>query len=204
MSLVPSVRTGAHAPVGPRSDPPSPSRPPPRLNEMTSDRSPCPRLALSPRPEADPLCRPGRRAALRRGLLLMVGGGLGGALLGGCMPSEKVLTRIDPEVDQFHARVQAGEDEAIWDDLDPSMQRLHPQAEWFDLLARIRDRLGEAQGKERVAHSIVERDGGQYVAASYKTRFAQGEAVEEFAFFVKGQLIRISRYNVHSSRLMAG
>lgn len=148
---------------------------------------------------AEPALQPQRRRCLAWALACVVGA----PALTGCMPSEKVLGRIDPEVDQFHARVQAAEDEAIWDELDPSMQRLHPKEEWFALLARIRERLGEAQSKERVAHSIVERDGGQFVAVSYKTQFAQGEAVEEFTFFVKGQLIRISRYNVHASRLVS-
>ena len=127
---------------------------------------------------------------------------LGSALfLTACHPLQDA-GQIDQAVTHFHQQLAAGQDDAIYNEVDPAFQKQIDRETNRKFLARVRRKLGVPQVCSRLSYNVRYNPTGALVTTQYNSTFANGAAVEAFTFRLKGGKAVIAGYQINSPLLL--
>jgi hypothetical protein len=130
----------------------------------------CPRCAESPR---------GR-------ILRMASAALCVLLLASCGLRQSRL-RAEQAVREFHALLNKGQYDAIYNDSDAALKKAWTRADFTAYLASIHSRLGMAGTSATRGYQVnASTTSGTEVALSVETRFDDGTAQERFVWRIEG------------------
>ncbi|MDO6386576.1 MULTISPECIES: hypothetical protein [Uliginosibacterium] len=113
-------------------------------------------------------------------------------LLGACTPPVNP-DEAEHAVPAFHLAMIEGDFAGIYQRAAPALREAQAQAEFVAGLQKIRARLGEVRGAERMTTTVD----GRQATLTYTTAYANGAAREEFVIVQEeGQAPQLLRYRL--------
>jgi hypothetical protein len=122
-------------------------------------------------------------------------------MIAGC-GAPKDLANTDLAVSKFHAQLDAGSFQQIYDDSGDAMKNAAPEKRFIDFLSAVHRKLGFVKSASRRGFHINWRTSGKTVTVSYATRFDQDIAEEQFVFHVSGDDAQLIGYHINSDALV--
>lgn len=117
--------------------------------------------------------------------------------LGACTASAKI-DGVEAEVAKFHALLDEGRFETIWSQGSTEFQKAVSREEFIEMLSAVHRKLGKVELATQEGWRVNYTQTGTVVTISYKTRFAEGEAAEQFVYQNDSKLPQLLRYDVSS------
>ena len=127
---------------------------------------------------------------------------LAGVLLAGCNPVQQAKD-ARAQVDVFHERLNAGEDQAIWTNAGEQLRKATSREDFVRLLGTVRKSLGPVEGTSQTNVKMNTSPQGSFTTLQMETHFERGRGVETFVFSGSGDSLRLVGYNINSSDMMA-
>ena len=121
--------------------------------------------------------------------------------LGGCSAGAD-LTAADAAVTQFHATLNAGSTNAIYDSAAPAFRSASPREEVRKFMTAIHAKLGNSVTASRTGYNVNFNTAGNTVQLAYATHFQRGDATEQFIFASGSGKPLLIRYDIQSKALM--
>lgn len=106
------------------------------------------------------------------------------------------------QIDRFHERYNAGEDDAIWKGFGPEMALATPRETFDNLLSAERDALGQMKASDQVGINYQTNTNGRFLFIVMRTTFEKGVAQETFTFKGSDEQRRLIGYRVDSQAMM--
>lgn len=103
-------------------------------------------------------------------------------------------------VEQFHARLSAGQCREIYAESDEGFRKKTTEAQMLALCEDVRQRLGVVKSTKQKEWSVNSTPAGDVATLTYETEFAQGKAVEHFVWVIKGEKTLLFQYNVENAK----
>jgi Protein of unknown function (DUF4019) len=119
------------------------------------------------------------------------------ALVAGCTASTRVED-VEKEITKFHQLLDDGQFETIWFQGSTEFHKAVPREEFVTFLAAVHRKLGQVQTSSRQTWRVEYTGRGTLVVLSYKTRFTEGDADEQFVYQNDGALAQLVRYDISS------
>jgi hypothetical protein len=104
----------------------------------------------------------------------------------------------------FHARLDAGQFDAIYADASDDFKSAVERESFLALLAAVHRQLGATQSAHEKGWSLKFRMSSARLTLDYTTRFATGTATEQFVYRMKGDSTLLARYQIKSPALVVG
>ena len=123
------------------------------------------------------------------------------ALLASCGVSES-LDNAEAEVDAFHAELDSGQFDAIWDQASTELTGTAKKEQFETLLAAIHRKLGNVKSSERTEWKAEANLDGKFVFVRMQTSFEKGSGTEQFVFRNKDERLSLAGYHIESTDLM--
>lgn len=127
---------------------------------------------------------------------------VGAALLAACNPVAQTQD-ARAQVDLFHERLNAGDDDAIWTNADESLRETATREELFRLLASVRKSLGDVEETSQNGMGVNTNMQGTFTTLRMETHFERGRGAETFVFRGSGDSLRLIAYNINSPDMMS-
>ncbi|HSD38123.1 MAG TPA: DUF4019 domain-containing protein [Rhodocyclaceae bacterium] len=113
---------------------------------------------------------------------------------------------VDPDVAEqpvplFHMALNGGNVAEIYDTAAAELKQQESQQDFVARLEKVRSKMGPVQGTERQGWKAVENSGSVLVTLTYKTRYAAGEAEEEFLVRMKDNTNTLAGYKIKAKPL---
>ena len=102
-------------------------------------------------------------------------------------------------IDQFHARMNAGQIDQIYDDASLGLQRSESREAVIGTLRKARDDHGAFENVESSKIEVVMGPPIE-IRAVYNSKFEKGDATEWFIFVIEGSDIRLRTYYVQRTQ----
>ena len=122
--------------------------------------------------------------------------------LAGCGNVTKAKEDAERAVAEFHAQLDAGRFDAIWDAGGDELKGGISKQDWSALLAAVRRKLGDVTGSTTRSWNVNSRNLTTYVTLVQDTTFATGKASETFQFVVRDGRAALVGYNISSLDLI--
>jgi len=115
------------------------------------------------------------------------------------------LRTASEAVERFHAGVNDSHYDEVCQTIEPRALAGTTGLDCRQFLAYVHQHLGNNAESRRVYFRVapVAENGGSKVAMNYTTRFAGGEAKENFEWHIVGAVARLTRYHIDAPRLRA-
>ena len=94
----------------------------------------------------------------------------------------------EPAVQAFHAKLNAGKYEEIYQEADAALTGTGKHDESVKFLAAVHTKLGDAGVTNQVNMFVNATTSGTFIVTRYDKTFARGTAVETFAWTRKGAI----------------
>jgi hypothetical protein len=104
-------------------------------------------------------------------------------------------------VARFHAMLDAGQFDALYDGSAPEMKAITPKPRFVDLLSAVHRKLGTVRSATQQGWNVNYGTGGGTVTLTYQTIFSGGSATEQFVYRA-GDAPALIGYNINSSDLI--
>jgi hypothetical protein len=104
-------------------------------------------------------------------------------------------------VREFHARLDAGRFDAIWEASSPALQAGSPHARFVTLLGVIHAKLGATQSATEKRWNLERRLSDALLTLDYATVYAGGAADESFVYRMAGDRAELVEYRIHAQAL---
>ncbi len=127
--------------------------------------------------------------------------GAAALLLAACNPIA-VLDETGTEIEQFHADMQAGDMDALWDITHQQFRDATPRKQYEHIFALLGGALGEHESSERDTFNINTNNGVTTADVVMTSRFTNGEATETFHWIQEGTDWKLLGYFVESPLLL--
>jgi hypothetical protein len=121
--------------------------------------------------------------------------------LAGCSSGEN-LADADKAVARFHAELNSGAFDQAYAESDPAMKKVTSQADYRNLMAGLRRKLGPFRSTKRTAWTVNYNTGGTFTNIQYDSQFAKDKATETFVFSSSDGKVRMVSFNVNSPALL--
>jgi hypothetical protein len=121
--------------------------------------------------------------------------------LAGCS-AVKGKEAADRAVKQFHEQLDKGEFKNIYSAAHPDLKAVSTEKDFIALLEAVHRKLGMVQSSEPAGWNVNTFNFKINVVVGYKTKFAEGEAVETFTYRVEGEKALLLGYNINSQALI--
>ncbi|MEC5384253.1 DUF4019 domain-containing protein [Uliginosibacterium sp. H3] len=113
---------------------------------------------------------------------------------------------INPDVAEqpvplFHMALNGGNVAEIYSTAAPELKQHESQQDFVARLEKVRAKMGPVQGTERQSWKAVEDSGSVLVTLTYKSRYAAGEAEEEFLIRMKDGWNSLAGYKIKARQL---
>ena len=127
---------------------------------------------------------------------------LAGVLLAGCNPVQQAKD-AHAQVDVFHERLNAGEDQAIWTNAGAEFREATSQEDFARLLGTIHKSLGDAGETSQAGMRVNTNTQGTFTTLQMETTFERGKGLETFMFRGSGDSLQLIGYNINSPEMMS-
>jgi Protein of unknown function (DUF4019) len=107
-------------------------------------------------------------------------------------------------VPKFHSMLDAGNFAQIYDSSAEDLKSLSSQHDFVAFLEGVHRKLGASASSERQGWRVDYRATGTFITLTYKTRYAVGEAQEQFVFRMKDNRALLAGYHINSNALILG
>jgi len=103
----------------------------------------------------------------------------------------------------FHADLDAGNFDAIWNDAGPQMHKAAKKEQLVGLLAAVHRKLGKVKDSKQVGWNSNATTSGMFTTVTMETTFEKGKGTEQFVY-AKGEDDRLALvgYNIQSQQMM--
>jgi hypothetical protein len=119
----------------------------------------------------------------------------------GCsMPADTSVA--ERAVPLFHADVEAGRFDEIYDKSDDELKKVATRKEFVDFLDAVHRKLGNTKTSEKTGWRMNYQMSGSFVTLAYATTFDAGSAHEVFVFRLDGQKAILVGYQINSMALV--
>lgn len=105
-------------------------------------------------------------------------------------------------VARFHTQFNAGQYHDIYAQTDEGFRKNTSEEQMAALLGAIQRKLGLEKDANQVDWRVNATTAGTQVFLTYRTTFTEGDATEQFVFFVSGNNARLFKYNIESPLLI--
>lgn len=122
-------------------------------------------------------------------------------LLAGCGAKQEIAD-AERAVVQFHQRLDGGEFNTIYNEADPRFQTASPQTEFLPFITAVHTKLGNVVTASRQGFFLNATTSGLQVRLNYSTKFAGGDAQEQFVWSQNGEKLQLLGYHVNSMALI--
>lgn len=124
------------------------------------------------------------------------------ALLGGCGNVANNLSTAKAQVGVFHQQFNTQQFVAIEVSADSGLFKSTSRSQFVKMLSVIHKKLGRVMSSENTNWNIQAFNGDSTVNLQQSVKFEKGNAVETFAFRIKGQKAYLLAYNINSLDLL--
>ena len=123
------------------------------------------------------------------------------AALAGC-GAKKDMGQAEEAVAAFHAQLNAGNFEQIYNDSDNLLKNATSQERFVNLLSAVHRKLGAVKSADRQGFFMNYNGQGETIRLTYKTQYDVDQASEEFVFHFNGKEPRLAGYHINSDALI--
>ena len=127
---------------------------------------------------------------------------LGASMLMTACGVQKDLVSTDGAVSHFHQLLDAQDYGAIYAQTNQQFRDATKQDEFTAILAAVHRKLGHVGVATRQGFNINYDLAGAQIRVNYSTKFAEGDAQEEFVWRKSGETLALSSYNINSNALI--
>ena len=118
--------------------------------------------------------------------------------LAGCSMSADTAV-AEQEVPRFHQQLDAAQFVDIYQACADEMKKATSEKNFIAFLEAVHRKLGLTKTSERQGWHVNYTTTGAFVTLVYKTKFAEGEASEQFVYRLDGKVAKLVGYNVNSN-----
>lgn len=129
---------------------------------------------------------------MRRLLVIALAG------LAGCSAGED-RRLAEQAVADFHHRLDAGQFEAMYAGSADDLHKATTQQDFVAFLGAVHRKLGKVKSATQQTWKINYQPSGTFVALSYSTSYAEGEAAEQFVYRMEDGKALLVGYHVNSN-----
>ena len=122
-------------------------------------------------------------------------------VLAACSSSADIKL-AEQAVPQFHEMLDAGQFEAIYAASAEGLKKLSTQENFVALLKAVHRKLGNTKSTSQKGWTVNYHTSGTFVTLNYATIYAEGEAAEQFVYFLQGGRALLVGYHVNSNALI--
>ncbi|MEE4452608.1 DUF4019 domain-containing protein [Novosphingobium resinovorum] len=124
------------------------------------------------------------------------------AMLSGCNVKESIRD-AGAEVVRFHAALDAGHSQAIWDATGADMRKATTQQQFVALLDAVHRKLGRVKSSKQVGWNSNSTTGGSFMTVTNETVFERGSGTEQFVFRKEeADKLALVGYHIQSNEMM--
>ena len=123
-------------------------------------------------------------------------------LMCGCASITEGTKSADAAVQHFHQQLNSGQYEQIYNEGNQGFRSGQNHEELIKFLGIVHKKLGDAGEAKLVNIRINATTNGTFLAASYKTNFANGPATESFTWKKDGGGWELFLYHIESMSLI--
>jgi hypothetical protein len=98
-------------------------------------------------------------------------------------------------IEQFHARMNAGSFEQIYDDAHPDFQRSTSRGAWIERMTETQRQYGAFASSKTLTMNVVIAAPVQ-IRAVYESKFEKADAIELFIFLREAKSVRLLTYGI--------
>ena len=124
-----------------------------------------------------------------------------GALVVSC-GTQKDLAAADRAVTQFHRQLDNEDYTTIYNQADEKLHSVTKQDDFLALMGAIHKKLGRAESASRKGFFVNYTTSGTQIRLTYATKFAGGDAQEQFVWSKRGETLALVGYNINSNALI--
>ncbi len=124
------------------------------------------------------------------------------SVLAACNPVERAGD-ARAEVDFFHERLNAGDDDAIWAVTGEEFRSTTSKEDFARLLGTVRKSLGKVEETSQVGMNMYTNMQGSFTTLRMETHFERGRGAELFMFKSAGDELKLVGYNINSPDMMS-
>ena len=99
---------------------------------------------------------------------------------------------------KFHTQFNAGQYHEIYSQTDEGFRKNTSEEQMTALLGGVQRKLGLEKDTNQLEWHVNATTTGTQVLLTYRTTFTEGDATEQFVFFVSGNNARVFKYNIES------
>jgi hypothetical protein len=108
----------------------------------------------------------------------------------------------EKEIPKFHALLDAGQATEIYARASEELRGAASEKDFVALLDAVHRKLGQVKTTKQIAWKVNYHTSGTFVAMTYKTQYAEGEATEQFVYRLKDKQAFLAGYHVNSNALI--
>jgi hypothetical protein len=123
------------------------------------------------------------------------------AMLSGC-GAVKGKAAAERAVTDFHSKLDAADFKTIYDGAHADLKQASTNKDFTILLEAIHRKLGKVQKSEEAGWNVSAVNLQTNVTLTYKTKFAEGDAIETFVYRVNRGSALLCGYNINSTALI--
>ena len=122
-------------------------------------------------------------------------------LLLGCSMKADVQ-KAGTGVEHFHSQLDGQDYAGIYSEADSRFRDATKLADFLALMNAVHSKLGSVQSSSQQTFFVNYNTSGSTVRVVYSTKFAGGEAREEFIWAKSGDKVQLLGYNINSNALI--
>jgi hypothetical protein len=123
------------------------------------------------------------------------------AMLSGC-GAVKGKAAAERAVTDFHSKLDAADLKTIYDGAHADLKQASTNKDFTILLEAVHRKLGTVQKSEEAGWNVSSVNLQTNVTLTYKTKFAEGDAIETFVYRVNRGSALLCGYNINSTALI--
>jgi len=122
-------------------------------------------------------------------------------ILAGCGAQKDVGAASDAVV-RFHSQLDNADYQTIFTQADQRFRDTSPQPNFLAVMSAVHNKLGKVTNASRQGFFVNYTTSGMQVRLTYATKFAEGDAQEEFVWVKNGGDFALLGYHINSLALI--
>jgi hypothetical protein len=122
-------------------------------------------------------------------------------MLTGC-GAIKGKAAAEKAVSEFHDKLDKGDFKSIYSETHADFKKAATEKDFVALLEAVHRKLGKLEKSEPAGWNANTFNFQTNIVLTYKTKFAEGDAVETFNYRVDGDRAQLCGYNINSPTLI--